>query len=347
MKNIIKIIMVIIGTIIGAGFASGKEIYNFFFIYGKYGFFGIILTGILNGIIIYKTLIICKNNNINNYEDFLKIINYKYPKLNEIIKTIVIFFLIFSFYIMVAGFSSYMKLEFNINKFISAIIFLIITYFILNKNIQGLLKINIILVPFIILLIIYLGINSYPDIMQNMWKLEIKNNFKWILDSLIYTSYNAIILIPILISLKKYIKNKKELIFISFISLIIIILLALFIFICLLSGNIYIKFSDMPMIEVVKKYGNIIKYLYGLVIIVAIFTSTISTGYSLLENISKNKKEYNKYLILLCISAIFISNIGFSNLVTIVYPIFGLFGLIQVFYISKNNVYLLEKKLKN
>ena len=30
MQNIIKVILVIIGTIIGAGFASGREIYIFF-----------------------------------------------------------------------------------------------------------------------------------------------------------------------------------------------------------------------------------------------------------------------------------------------------------------------------
>lgn len=35
LKNIYKITFVIIGTIIGAGFASGQEIYTFF---NKYGF---------------------------------------------------------------------------------------------------------------------------------------------------------------------------------------------------------------------------------------------------------------------------------------------------------------------
>lgn len=33
MKNIIKITFVLIGTLIGAGFVSGKELYNFFYIY--------------------------------------------------------------------------------------------------------------------------------------------------------------------------------------------------------------------------------------------------------------------------------------------------------------------------
>ena len=35
--NIVKAVSVIIGTIIGAGFASGKEIYIFFGQYGKFG----------------------------------------------------------------------------------------------------------------------------------------------------------------------------------------------------------------------------------------------------------------------------------------------------------------------
>lgn len=35
MKNVLKIVFVIIGTTIGAGFASGQEIYLFF---NKYGF---------------------------------------------------------------------------------------------------------------------------------------------------------------------------------------------------------------------------------------------------------------------------------------------------------------------
>ena len=38
MKNVIKVVMVIMGTLIGAGFASGREIYLFF---GKYGMCGI------------------------------------------------------------------------------------------------------------------------------------------------------------------------------------------------------------------------------------------------------------------------------------------------------------------
>lgn len=32
MKNVLKVVFVIIGTLIGAGFASGQEVYLFFFL---------------------------------------------------------------------------------------------------------------------------------------------------------------------------------------------------------------------------------------------------------------------------------------------------------------------------
>ena len=36
MKNILKVVFVVIGTLIGAGFASGQEIYIFFYQYKQY-----------------------------------------------------------------------------------------------------------------------------------------------------------------------------------------------------------------------------------------------------------------------------------------------------------------------
>ena len=71
MSGIIKITSVIIGTIIGAGFISGQEIYSFFNKYGKYGQIGIFIAIGLIAIIIYKTLKIVYEKNILDYEELL------------------------------------------------------------------------------------------------------------------------------------------------------------------------------------------------------------------------------------------------------------------------------------
>ena len=82
-------------------------------------------------------------------------------------------------------------------------------------------------------------------------------------------------------------------------------------------------------------FGNIYKYLYGIIIIGAIITTAISSAFGFLNNISKNKYQYKKYNKIICCLSILISSCGFSNLVNNLYPIFGLLGLIQLFLIIK------------
>ena len=74
MKNIFKVVFVIIGTLIGAGFASGQEIYLFFFSYGIEGLIGIIVSSVLMGITIYKTLVLVYAYNVKNYKEYLELL---------------------------------------------------------------------------------------------------------------------------------------------------------------------------------------------------------------------------------------------------------------------------------
>ena len=90
-KDIMKIVFVIIGTMIGAGFASGQEMYLFFFSYGLNGIIGILISCSLMGVVIYKTLQILNKYEIKNYKEFLDIlIENKSNKMPFILKNIII-----------------------------------------------------------------------------------------------------------------------------------------------------------------------------------------------------------------------------------------------------------------
>ena len=65
MKNVLKVVFVIIGTLIGAGFASGQEVYLFFFSYGMKGLIGILISSIIIGVVIYSTFNILNKYKIN------------------------------------------------------------------------------------------------------------------------------------------------------------------------------------------------------------------------------------------------------------------------------------------
>ena len=89
----------------------------------------------------------------------------------------------------------------------------------------------------------------------------------------------------------------------------------------------------MPAVYVIDtKFPNF-SWIYGIVILLSIFSTAISIGISFLKNVMKNKKNYPQFVAIMCISGVIISNFGFSNLVRILFPIFGYLGIIQIYFI--------------
>ena len=153
--EILKVVFVIIGTVIGAGFASGQEIFSFFFLYGIKGLIGILISSIIIGITIYKTIKIVHKNNIDNYRDFLNYF-YKNKKINNITSIIVNIFILISFYIMIAGFGAYLQQELQLNSIIGSSVLAILCLILFKTNINGLVKVNEILIPILINIVIFI-----------------------------------------------------------------------------------------------------------------------------------------------------------------------------------------------
>lgn len=341
MKNVLKIVFVIIGTLIGAGFASGQEIYVFFFSYGIKGFIGIIISSVVMGVLIYKTLGIINKYNINSYKDLLDILikkkkENKYFNFKNIVNLIINIFILVTFFIMIAGFGAYFEQQFGINSLIGSSILAILNFVIFLTSVKGVIKANELLVPMLIIFLVIIGFINIIDI--NIVKLGNyiirTNQSNYILSAIIYSSYNSILLIPVLITLKKYINTKKQILFISLISTIIVILLAIIIFLILIRVDVDITKLEMPAVYVVSNIFKFLEIIYGFIILGSIFTTSISLGTSFLQNVSKNKKSYTQIAAIMCITSVLISKIGFSNLINLLYPIFGYLGLIQVWKIG-------------
>lgn len=352
MKNVIKIVFVIIATLVGAGFASGKEIFSFFFIYGKEGIIGIFISSIIISLVIYKTFKVCAENEINTYQEFCnyignfknsrkfkyandsKILKVKFEetKFSSLLNNIVNIFLLITFYIMISGFSSFLKQEFNINEIIGSMLIIGLCYLIFLNNIKGLIQVSNYLIPVLIAFLICISVKNI-NVIQNYNNIfsmvDIQKN-RGIIKSILYACYNCLILIPVLVPLRNLIKNNKRIILISIISCILIIVLSFAIYNLLLQGNKQIFYLEMPIIEIVKKYGDFYKYSYIIMIGISIFTTAISAGCGFLNNSSKNEKRFKKNLVIVCFFGIFLSQISFSVLVNLLYPILGVIGIFEV-----------------
>ena len=332
------IIFVLIGTFVGAGFASGKEIFNFFTIFNLYSFVSIFVFSLLLFFLIFKCINIKKNNNLNSYSDFLLYLEKKYKYFNsKFFLFIINIFLASSFYIMIIALAALFNYQFNIEKYIVVFISIFICFNIFyNKNIDFIYIINMILMPILILfmlLLCYFNIN-----IDNIFSVSLTTNNYSILYAitigLIYFSYNSLLLIPIVFDLKiNY--NKSNISFkISFIYSLIIFILIFFINLLLLCFYSSIYNIELPILYICNNSLKIFLYFYFFIVLSAIFTTMISSGYTFVNNF-KEKNYTLKLLIFLLFSFIFCF-FSFSDLINFFYPIFGIIGFIQIFLILFN-----------
>ena len=336
MKKIAKVIFTIIAALIGAGFASGQEINKFFYVYGLNGIAGLFVCSILLVFIIYKTFNILRSENISNYKDFVHSIvgtksKKKYLNVSFVLNTIVNLFLMITFFIMLAGFGAYFSQELGINNYIGSAILSVICFITFMTNINGVVKISSILITILIFFIILIGIMNINTIgVENIINHLEKSKNNWLLSSVLYCSYNSILLIPMLVPLKKYVIKKKENFLVAVISGTIIFVLSVSIFLLLAKSQIDINIIEMPVLYVIGQYYSQFKVIYAFIILCSIYTTAVSIGISFLENVTISQKSYIIISALICIVGFIVSGFGFSNWVALVYPIFGYLGLLQI-----------------
>jgi uncharacterized membrane protein YkvI len=202
-------------------------------------------------------------------------------------------------------------------------------------NIERIIKVNTILVPILIASILLLILKNTTVFTQIQYTTNKTSIIQAIYNAIIYTSYNSIVLIPILVPLSQKINNNKFYITISIICTLILIILAVSIYGLILKIDIDINKIELPTVYVAGMMGTKYQIIYGMVILVSIYTSAISAGYGFLEKYKNNKIKYKKTAILMCLCAFLISNIGFTTLLNLLYPICGLLGLLQLILILK------------
>ena len=127
-------------------------------------------------------------------------------------------------------------------------------------------------------------------------------------------------------------KTKKDIKMVSLISIIILLILG-FAILHMLYSIKNIQEIEIPLLYIVGRISKGFSYAYGIVILIAMLTSAVSAGFGFMGNVSKTRNIQFRFLFILCVLAIVFGEFGFSNLVGILYPIFGYLGIIQMFFI--------------
>ena len=325
-RDWLKISFIYVGTVIGAGFASGREIVEFFGVYGLKGVMGITVSGILFSLLGSLFLLKIYNNKIEGFDDLVYEIFGK--KFGIIFDTIMIVSLYTGFSIMVSGSGTIFKTELGMSFDFGIVLTVVLSFFVFLFQLKGFSLVNSVLVPLLILGIVftsfYLTIKGGYNLHGiNGVNLTHKGNF--FTSSLLYVGSNSLIIITVFSSLLPLINSKKTAILGGMAGGMILYILGLSILSLMLIYYREVASLDIPMLKISNYIGDNYRKFYAVILWVALFTTAIANGSSFINRFSNSKYKII-ILVTFCISSIPLAKLGFSKLIGLIYPIFGLIG---------------------
>lgn len=361
--NAVQLTGIYVATIIGAGFASGREISLFFAEYEKYGIVGIVLSMCLLGLISFWAISMGANTGRTKLGEAL---GTKVGKVYGTVAEILIGSFTFCvFAVMVAGMAETMSIMTGLSRFHMLIISSLLCCLILLGDLKGIVTFNTVVTPLLFLgiggacifvLIVHPHGIALPAV--KILSIDIENiaseidiilkNSGWFISSAAYASYNALPLASVLCEASTLAgtdkKNKTAIVAVVASSLILCVLaIMLYTVLMRVPGA-----KDMPMplhhaLSSSVKQNNSAPILslvikgYMVILLAAMLSSALSAGYCMSTRLSglfckfiKIKPQNIRILsdFLLCAIIIPVAGAGFMNLVTISYPLFGALGLL-------------------
>lgn len=322
-----------LGAIVGAGFASGQEIAQFFVNYGESGLKGAITATLLFSLC--GALLIYSAHKIksSNYQYIL--VHLLGRRMGRIIDLLLAVFLYLGISTMLSAsgavFYEHLYLPKNLGIFIAY--GLVILMLLSGK--RGLISSYNILVPVkVILLIIISGYAAFfvqpPQVESYTYFICPADEKYWLLASILYVAYNFSLAMVVLTGYQSISERKNGIIGAVCGGLLLGMLLIIN-YIALSKYLPAITHYQVPMLYVAGNISQISKYLYTIVLWVGILTTAIANAYGFVSRVSSFTGLGFTVSLLTCMTlALPVSMQSFSSLVSKVYPIFGIIGILII-----------------
>lgn len=328
-KTTLQVAATYVGAVMGAGFASGQEIQQFFTRFGHWGLLGIIVSAVLFSLLGWGILDLQERWKISSYSDFFK--NLLGKRWGRRADGLVSILLILGMLAMISGSGAIFYEYFGFSKWLGIILTGLVIALALWFRGEGVLWINSVLIPF--KFIFCLGIATAAVFLAASGDGEglvlttnpIVNH--WGLSAILYVSFNLTLAMVVFASLGREVQRPGA----RLGAILGGVALGVFAFVI---GSALLRFPEIlgleiPMVAVAGKLGDWPAFFYVVVLWFTMITAAIGNGFSLISRaVDSGKINYGKATLLLLLLLLPLAGVKFSQIVRIVYPIFGYLGLV-------------------
>lgn len=326
MKNwsgVCQVAAVYVGTVIGAGFATGREIVEFFTRFGFWGLLSILIAGCLFMILGSKIMLLSIDIKAGSFEQLNEYLFGK--RLAHIMNLLLLAMLVGVCAVMLAGAEALFAEQLNVPRFTGMLITAFLGLVVMAAGIKGLFIINVIVVPMMIAFNAAILFHVVPAGDVNLW-LQIEdagNGWFAVLSGISYAGFNLALAQAVLVPLAAEINDKKTVKWGG-------ILGGAFLTILLISGHICLSglrdpgVFEIPMAVIVRESAGSLYFIYILMIYGEIFTTLIGNTYGLERQLHQYFQVNSMWIVLFLLLVVcLISLVKYGKLLGILYPLFG------------------------
>ncbi|TMW72016.1 YkvI family membrane protein [Alteribacter natronophilus] len=316
----LKWMFLIIGTIIGAGYASGRELWEFF---GNESGLAILLFAILFFICTYVLMTISHEQKSGHYLPVLQALMGK--KLTRLYDGMIILYLFSVTVVMIAGGGATLEVL-HIPYWYGVLIISVLLVMLFIWGISGMTSMNAVIIPVLIVFLVGTLITfQWTAGFEVTFNLEAQHNWP---TAFTFTALNILPLVAVLAAIGSKIRHQGEIWIASGGSALIMGVISYLYNESLLVVAHEVMLYEIPLFAILKHYPYFMVLVMSGLLWAAIYTTAASGMLGLCTRLREYiGMPFWLISLLLALTMIPLTTIGFSTLISVLYPLYGILNL--------------------
>lgn len=336
MFRVLKIGSAFIGIIVGAGFASGQEILQYFTSFGYLGTIGAVFSAALFAYLGMMLTRIGSQLQTTSHKDAIYQISGKY--LGFVVDAVIVFTLFGVGVVMVAGSGSMMNQQFGLPPFVGSLILIMLITATMFLKIDKVVGIIGSITPFLILAIVVIAVYSLFTMDKTFAELnpialeQTKTLPNWFVSAINYASFNIAVGAGMSIVMGGAEKDQRIASLGGFVGGLGIGILILLAHLSIFSRVNVVGSYELPLLKIFDEISPVLSTAMAFVLFGMIFNTGISMFYGFVARFFdiENKKKAFPAILITCLLGFVLSFVGFTSLVSKVYNFIGYAGLFLI-----------------
>lgn len=330
----LQIAFTFIGTVVGAGFATGQEILQFFTKFGVWGTAGILFSSALFVWVGARMMLMAARIRANSYEDLNRALFG--DKYGVWVSRFMLVVLLGVNAVMLAGAGAIFHEHAGLSYQTGLLITIALVFLLLKKGLNAVLAVNSIVVPAMLFFTLIILWDTMHGPGAERWltmRTDAPAAAAWA-SPFLYAAFNLAMSQAVLVPVGSRIADRRTIIAGAWIGGIGIGAMLLVGHIALAARMPGIAQFDIPMGGIARELGTLLQWTYTFLIFAEIFTTLLCDIYGLTLQIRNQfglpERAVTFGLLAVCWAG---SQIGFGPLLSTLYPLFGACSLAWLYQI--------------